>query len=433
MVPVDTKISLVGVGSASFGLRTLYDITSSPLLKGCEVALTDIDESKLSMMKKVAVSLNKHFESKLKIESTTSIREGVRDADFVLIAADIQYMRRWKMNFEIPFKHGIKHVIGSCVGPGGLAHTLITVPLVLDICNYIQDESKDAVVLNYTNPESRVVRAISEYTKIKAYGLCPGIYERLETLATLLGLQTSDFVPFAAGLNHFTWLLKLRLKENGKDAYPLVDEKLKSSLDFEPLSTELYHIFGFYPSPGDTLTGEYIPYAWDIIPDAKRGLNHIRSIEQRGLGYNEIVESLARGDPPPQQFSKQMTSAGIRIVNAMLDGGLHEEFSINIPNQGCIQNIPSDAVVEIPATVDATGIRGVSVGSLPQGIAAMCNHQGAIQELAVDAAYEGSYEKALEAMILDPLVSSPKQARETLDDLLASHREVLPRFGLIPS
>jgi len=421
------KISLVGVGSASFGLRSLYDIAASRLLKGCEVAITDIDQSKLSVMKQVALSLDRHFDSRLKISSTVSLDEALQDADFVLIAADIQYMKRWKMNFEIPFRHGVKQVMGSCVGPGGLAHTLITIPLILDICQEIEDRCRQAVVLNYTNPESRVVRAIRKYTKIKAYGLCPGIYERLESLSVLLGLQLSDFVPFAAGLNHFTWLLKLRLK-NGDDAYPLIDEKLKSTPDFEPLSTELYRIFGFYPSPGDMLTGEYIPYAWDMIPETKRGFNHIEIIQERGVRYNEIVESLARGDAPPEQMSKQLTSAGIRIVNAMLDGVSHQEFSINIPNLGCIQNIPPDVVVEIPASVDATGIRGVSVGSLPLGIATMCNLQGAIQELAVEAAFEGSYEKALQAMLLDPLISSPNQARETLEDLLNSHKEVLPRF-----
>lgn len=423
----DTKISLIGVGSASFGLRSLYDIASSPLLKGCEVSLSDIDETKLATMEKVALTLDRHFGSNLKIRSSTSLTEALENSNFVLIAADIQYMKRWKMNFEIPFKHGVKQVIGSCAGPGGLAHTLITVPLVLEICKEIEDRCKQATVLNYTNPESRIVHAISRYTKIKAYGLCPGIFERLESLGALLGVPMSDLVPFAAGLNHFTWLLNLRFKD-GKDVYPILDQKLKSTPDFEPLSTELYRIFGFYPSPGDTLTGEYISYAWDEIPETKRGLNHIKSIEERGIKLNDIVDSLARGESPTASMSGAMTSAGVRIINAMVDGGSHREYSINIPNNGSIENIPSDIVVEIPAVVDITGIRGVSVGSLPQGIATVCNTQGAIQKLAVESSFEGSYDKALQAMLLDPLISTPEQARAVLDDLLKSHESVLPRF-----
>ena len=275
------KITLIGVGSASFGLKSLYDIAASPLLKGAEVALTDIDPSKLSLMEKVGKSLNDHFDSNLKIVATTSLRDSLEGAGFVMIAADIQYMKRWKMNFEIPFSHGVKQVIGSCGGPGGLAHTLITVPLILDICKEIEDRCRDAVILNYTNPESRVVRAISKYTRLRAYGLCPGIYERLDSLAPLLGVLPTDLVPFAAGLNHFTWLLDLRFK-NVTKVYPLLDEKLKTNPNFEPLSTELYRILAYYPSPGDTLTGEYIPYAWDLIPESKRGMNHIRTNRREG-------------------------------------------------------------------------------------------------------------------------------------------------------
>ena len=113
----------------------------------------------------------------------------------------------------------------------------------------------------------------------------------------------------------------------------------------------------------------------------------------------KTVLSLANGDAPPADMSKAMTSAGVRIIKSFLDSEAHREYSINIPNNGCISNISHDTVVEIPAVVDTTGVHGVSVGPLPKGIAAMCNQQGAIQELSVEAAVEGSYYKALQAYV----------------------------------
>jgi len=192
------KISLLGAGSASFGLKTLYDIARSKELHGSAVALIDVNEEKLEIMGKVAEKLDRHFSSQLKIESSTNAEKALEGSEFVIISAEKERMKRWKMDFEIPFKHGIKQVIGECGGPGGLAHTLRVVPLILDICQDIEDHCKDALVLNYSNPEARVTLAINKYTKLKAFGLCPGIYERLEAFTELYTNASKPSPSFSA-------------------------------------------------------------------------------------------------------------------------------------------------------------------------------------------------------------------------------------------
>src|SRR5207249_1320137 len=199
-----------------------------------------------------------------------------------------------------------------------------------------------------------------------AYGLCPGIFERLEAFGGLFGIQPDELVPVAAGLNHFTWLLKIRFK-NGEDVYRILDERLASAPDFEPLCSGLYRDFGYYPSPGDTLAGEYISYAWDLIPDAKRGLNHIRTIEERGKQVLETALSIARGDPPPEHMARSPTSAGARVMSAIVRDRKHHEYAVNLPNDGLISQVSSDIVVEVPATVDGRGVHGSPVGTLPKG------------------------------------------------------------------
>ena len=44
------------------------------------------------------------------------------------------------------------------------------------------------------------------------------------------------------------------------------------------------------------------------------------------------------------------------------------KFQVNIPNKGLIEDIPDDVVVEVPAIVNRTGIRGIQVGKLPKNL-----------------------------------------------------------------
>jgi len=48
--------------------------------------------------------------------------------------------------------------------------------------------------------------------------------------------------------------------------------------------------------------------------------------------------------------------------------------------------------------------------------------------LCVDAAVEGSYEKALQCLLLDPIVHDMDAAKNILDDYLKTYKEHLPQF-----
>lgn len=423
-----TKISLVGAGSATFGLVTLYDIASTVGLHGSTVALIDVDAERLKVMQKVAERFNEHFNARLKIEASTKAEEVLDASEFVIIFAEKERMKRWKMDFEIPVKHGIKQVIGECGGPGGLAHTLRVVPLVLDICRDVEDRCPDALVLNYTNPEGRVTLAINRYTKLKGFGLCTGIYERLEALTYLFDIGIEQFEPLAAGLNHFTWLLDLRF-EDGTNAYPLLRKKLKEKLNFEPLCRELFYAFGYYPSPSDNHVGEFIWYAWDKVPEEIRGMNWILLMEKFGEEIQQMALSIAKGEAPvARPLPDYGLSPAIKIIDATAENKRHYDYAVNMLNKGYITNLPQDVVVEIPAFTDGSGIRGVGLGSLPKAIANLCHVQATIQGLAVEAAFEGSYEKALQALLIDPVVHDLHAAKATLDELLEVHAPLLPQF-----
>ena len=103
----------------------------------------------------------------------------------------------------------------------------------------------------------------------------------------------------------------------------------------------------------------------------------------------------------------------------------HEELAVNILNNGLIENLPQDLVVEVPAKIDKTGVHGIKLGMLPKGIAGLLNNQVATQDLTVEAVLSSSRQIALQALLVDPVVDSLRGAEQMLDMLLELQREYL--------
>jgi len=430
----ETKIVLIGAGSSSFGLFSICDAANTPALRGSTLVLVDIDAKKLRVMKKLAELMNKKTGAKLKIEHTVDRKEALPGAEFIVMSIAVDRMNRWRMDWEIPFKHGIRQVIGENGGPGGLAHTLRNVPIIMEICRDIEDLCPDALLINYTNPLSRVCLAISRYSKVKVVGLCHELKNQLPKLSEILEVDPEELDAMSAGLNHFAWILDLRFKSTGEDAYPLLREKLRSyDPSFQPLCRELFNKFGLYPSTDDNHAGEYVPYAWDKCPEQFRGLNWINMCEHFAKWSFSYTDDIIAGKVPLEETFGAFAKLGERafyIIEAIIENRNQIELAVNIPNEGQISNLPRGAIVEVPAVVNRSGVHGIHVGALPKGIAILCNTQIGVQELAVEAAITGDRNKALQALLVDPVVQNLDAAERTLDELLRVHAPYLPQFKM---
>jgi alpha-galactosidase len=127
---------------------------------------------------------------------------------------------------------------------------------------------------------------------------------------------------------------------------------------------------------------------------------------------------------------RQSGERAVQVIDAIEHDLNQHELALNIPNNGCISNLPADAVVEVPALVNGHGIHGLHVGALPEGLAALLRHEIDIQQLVVEAGVKGDRTAALQALLLDPNVHSFAQAKYMLDDLLRAQERYLPQFGI---
>lgn len=421
------KIVLVGAGSCVFGYNSVLDASNISELNGSELMLHDIDETRLNSMTGLAENINHETGANLDIGHTIELVDALRDADFVLVSIEVERMKRWRLDWEIPYRHGIKQVIGENGGPGGLFHTWRNIPPILDIAYTMEEVCPDAWLLNYTNPVSRLCLAIERYTDIKSVGLCHEVEHQLQRLAPLMGVPTAILDVVSAGLNHFSWYKELRLKD-GTDAYSMLDEALRGARDFQPLCRAMYNQFGLYPSTDDNHLGEYLAYAWDVTPDEVRGLNWINRCDEEGLRNWKRVDRLIGGKEILDVKNMLSGERAMHIIAGIISNSNHMELQVNLPNQGQVSNLIKDAIVETPAIINKNGIRPIQVGEMPEGLAALCNIQIMVQSLVVEAGISGDMEKAKMALLVDPVIQEQESALLAFDELMNVHRDLLPQF-----
>ena len=422
-----TRIVLVGAGSSVFGYNMVLDAANIEALHGSSLVLHDIDEARLTAMKGLADAINAETGAGLEIEATRDRSEALDGADFVLVSIAVDRINRWRLDWEIPYRHGIRQVIGENGGLGGLFHTMRNVPPIMEIAYDVEEICPDALMLNYTNPVPRLCLAISRYTDVKVVGLCHEVEHQLLRLAPLIGVPAALLDAVSAGLNHFSWFKELRLKD-GTDAYPSLRDTMASAKGFQPLCRAMYDKFGLYPSTDDNHLGEYLAYAWDVCPEEDRGFNWIDRCERQGDEKWRQIKRLIDGKEPLDVRGKLSGERAMHIVAGVLTNSNHMELQVNVTNEGQIPNLIGDAVVETPAVVTGGGVKPIHVGGLPSGLAALCNMQILVGSLAVEAGVRGDVKLAQQAMMVDPVVNDTEAAEKAFEELMEAHADLLPQF-----
>jgi alpha-galactosidase len=414
------KIVFVGATSRSFGLSMLRDICSSRELSGCTFTLVGRNQETLARMGGLARMLNERWGTGLTIEHTTDRRAALDGAHFVINATAVDRLRMWKLDFEIPRKHGIRHSLGENGGPGGLFFTLRTLPLVFDIIREMEELCPHALFINLSNPESRIILALGKHSKIRALGLCHGIFMGQRDVARIMDLPPAQVAVWGAGLNHFQWLLQIRDQASGEDLYPRLRQmEQRHEPSFAPLSRQLLRAFGYWPSCSDHHLGEYLAYGWEAGETGYDFTGEERDRDELDATLDRVV---SRAQPVPADW---LTPSGERagsVIGAILRGEKRFIESGIVYNQRIIPNLPEHAAIEVPILVDAAGVHPVSLGALPDAIAKLLCMQVGVQQLAVEAAVYASKEIALRALLIDPVVNSTKAALGLLQELWEANR-----------
>lgn len=428
------KVALIGAGSRSFGTGQIIDVFLSKDLKGKKLTLSLVDENEASLERAFSLALNikEHTGSAFNIESTTDRRSALVDADYVITAVAQRRMELWEQDFRIPLAYGFKHCIGENAGPGALFHALRSLELIIPICRDMEELCPDAFLLNFTNPEARVLHAICHLTKIKAVGLCHGVFYILNLLSRMFQRPIEEFEVTSAGVNHFYCLLQLKDKKTGHDLLPAALKIVVEdhTLECPPLFRKIAEVFGIISFPSDDHIGEFLSYGAEFT-----GLKWPYGLESRSLKNKEdedadlLSEYLTGKRKIDDHLLKPSGELAIPIICDMECNRKNKRPAVNVMNQEhYIENLPKNGIVEVPAMVDGAGIHPLKVGSIPESFAAIIRTQMSINELVTEAYRTQSRKLLLQALLLDPLVNSVSASERLLEEMLVVQSNFLPEF-----
>lgn len=451
------KIALIGAGSVEFASGTIADILLSETLNEfeLELSLMDIAPERLGQAESYACQAAQLLNRRPKIYTTTQLQDAIDGATFVVTAIEVNRYYYWSQDFHIPKKYGFAQIYGENGGPGGMFHALRNMGPMLEIAGAMEKLCPDAWLINYSNPEAKLVQAVSMLTNTRAVGLCHGVFMGRRDLSRILEIPEQELETSACGLNHFAWFQSIKHKKTGEDLYPLLREKEKqahwlASWDELALNRLLFRTFGLWPYPGTNHTGEYIRWSQELIASSHMqffydpvGGNLAETTEVPTFVYNleskptEIPlfgsENITQLYPDFEQkhpsSDKEITPSGeegILIMEAVAGGVTHKMSTVNISNRGSIPDLPDDLVVEVPATVNKTGIHPQKMSPLPTGITAMLQVQGNINKLLIEAYVEKSRKKLLQALLIDPTVSTYANAVALINEMYALQKDILP-------
>ena len=445
------RVVFVGAGSTVFARNLMGDILSWPELASSTIVLHDIDETRLRTSEIVGRKIVDTLGVPATIEATTDRRRALAGADYVITMFQVGgYRPSTVIDFEIPKKYGLQQTIADTLGIGGIMRGLRTIPVLLDVCRDMEELCPRAVLLNYVNPMSMLVWAVSRASTINTIGLCHSVQHTAHQLAGDLGIDPESVDYTCAGINHMAFYLRFQQRTDGglTDLYPAIAERARtmpapmrgdekrSDGGFEGLSDavryEMFRRLGYFVTESSEHFSEYVP--WFIKRDRPDLLDEFgipldeypRRCERQIEGWEQLRERLE--NPDGKMRVVQSMEYGSGIIHS-IETGVERVVYGNVPNRGLITNLPDGCAVEVPCVVNADGITPQPIGALPPHLAALMQTNINVQSLAVEASLTGRRDHVYHAAMLDPHTAaelSLDQIWSLVDELLEAHRGMVP-------
>ena len=419
------KITFMGAGSTVFAKNVLGDSLLTPALCECEIALYDIDKDRLDESYIVIDAINRKYNgSKAKIGKYLGVeqrKDALRGAKFVVDAIQVGlYDPCTIIDFEIPKKYGLRQTIGDTLGIGGIFRGLRTIHVLKDFAKDMAEVCPDALFLNYTNPMAILSGYMQRYTPVKTIGLCHSVQVCSRGLLDQLDMKDVQVgSELIAGINHMGWLLEIRDKD-GNDLYPEIKRRAKIKNETEKhhdmVRFDYIDKLGYYCTESSEHNAEYNcfyikPNYPELIDKFNIPLDEYpRRCENQIANWAKQKNELLNGGDIEHNRSHEYAS---RIMESIITNTPYK-IGGNVINKGLIDNLPSDACVEVPCLIDGNGIHPCHVGRLPVQCAAMNMTNINAQLLTIEAAVTQKKEHIYQAAMLDPHTG----AQLSIDDIV---------------
>jgi alpha-galactosidase len=451
------KIVIIGAGSVAFTPALLSGFGVDQRYANATIGLVDVNDESLDLVARFARRVSDELGLGWSIEASTQRRDVLPGADVVTAAIGVGGLDAWVLDVDVPARYGFVQPVGDTSGPGGLGRALRHIPVLVAIGRDMEELCPQTTFYNFTNPLTVNTQAVNKLTGVPCVVLCIGPDLTWDHLCRLIGVDKSRTRAVIGGINHCHWMLELLI--DGEDGFPVLsaaldeldgdparmesyrarygelDKRPQEPKGGEPLCTALYRQLGYYPGPGDGHVVEFFPqYTPWLLKQLGRSFqgDAISNVRKTYPALTEKMAAIANGREPidAETFARELSWEHTQLLDILISrqDNLGQTFYVNVPNRGSIRNLPDGAVVEVPAIVDVGGLHPLALGDLPASILPLLALKTASLDLIIEAAMEGSRQKAVQALLNDPYSTDVDATVGAVNALVDAELAYLPNF-----
>ncbi|MBR5366697.1 MAG: glycoside hydrolase [Clostridia bacterium] len=412
-----------------------------------EVVLYDIDFKKLAIIGKLCRHVVAREGCDLVVREVYDAVDAIRGMDYIVTTLRVGGDHSRVIDETVALRNG---VIGQeTTGVGGFSMAVRTIPVLLDYCQLIAEYAPDAWIFNFTNPSGLVTQALHSAGCHRVIGICDAPSSMKYRMAQYLGVTEEELYVEFFGLNHLSWIRSVEVR--GEEIMPKLigdDDFLASIQELEIFDPAVIRDTGMLPN-------EYLYYYYHrekaLANIQKSEMTRGQTIEQVNLAMmKELGEMDIDADPegalqiflwymqlrensymsiesgsanrPLLEKGTLSVPEGMGYAGVMLDciEGMQSEegrtLVLSVLNRGAIPFLCDEDVVEVTCRVSKNGIEPVKQTSVP----AMCEMYIRLikyyERKSVEAVLDGDEDKAVEALMLHPLVNSYSLAKKLIAD-----------------
>ena len=426
-------ITLAVIGSGSTYTPELVDglIKARNTLPLKRIAFMDIDDRKREIVGGLCLRQLRSAGMDCEAVLTGDLDEALRGADFVVTQIRVGKLPARHLDETIPLKYGL---IGQeTTGIGGFFKALRTIPVMVHICQRMEELCPDAWLINFTNPSGIVTEFVLNHTKVKCIGLCNVPINMLDDTREEAG---DDCDITYLGLNHLSWITSV--KRGGVNILPGVLQKGFSAKVMENIKDDGFSLECLRAAGG--IPSSYLQYYYSrdaklkhLLADEKSRAQVCMEIEEQLLELYRDVSITEKPALLDKRGGHKYSLAAVSLIDSIANDKRDVQV-VNILNKGALPFMEDDDAIEIAAVIGSDGATAVPIEpSWNDHMSGLMRAVKIYERYTVRAAVTGSEADAMRALLAHPLVGDWEKALGCFNEMKEAHRAWLPQFnGEVP-
>ena len=433
-MPRAVKIGVIGAGSAQFSLGLVRDLILTESLHGSTVCFMDVDAERLDLVYRLAQRYVDELGVDLHFERSLERRAALVDADFVINTALVGGHYAEEAERHLSDQHGYYRGVREIPMQRQLS-------MMLSVARDMERICPHAWLIQSSNPVFEGCTLMTRETSIKVVGLCHGFYGYVK-ICKVLGIDPTEVSWQAPGFNHVIYLTHFRYR--GEDAYPLLDEWIANKAeeywathqptfgenDMSRAAIDQYRRVGLMPI-GDTARAFTTWWYHADLATKQYWFGPLGGFDSE-IGWQQYLEKLqqnleniaaaVRDEQRPISEALPLKHSGelqLPLIDS-LTNDVERTIQVNVPNNGAIQGIPADVVVEGQAVISGKGIQLLQVGKLPETLMMQVMlPRWILMEQTLSAYLRRDYHLLRTIILEDHRTKSAPQADRLIEEMLA--------------